>query len=155
MSVAVCVGVDICDRAEFLLRLLFRRVRVLFRTLSSITLDSNKILFVSIQFSAHNTILPQSPTKRKHQLTLRSPPRAPSISPHRHRLLVVNNIIEVCQGALELPAIDCLSGFAGVFEGDAEVGAVGAGGLARCYARGCVADLVRDDLSVPVSDLVS
>lgn len=68
---------------------------------------------------------------------------------------MVNNIIEVCQGALELPAIDCLSGFAGVFEGDAEVGAVGAGGLARCYARGCVADLVRDDLSVPVSDLVS
>ena len=40
---------------------------------------------------------------------------------------MINHIAQVCQRALELPAIDGLGRFAGVFEGDAEVGAVSAG----------------------------
>ena len=43
---------------------------------------------------------------------------------------MINHVAQVCQRALELPAIDSLGGFAGVFEGDAEVGAVSAGGFA-------------------------
>lgn len=43
---------------------------------------------------------------------------------------MVDDIAQVCESALELPAIDSLCGFAGVFEGDTEVGAVSAGGLA-------------------------
>ena len=39
---------------------------------------------------------------------------------------MINHISQVCQRALELPAVDSLGGFAGVFEGDAEVGAVSA-----------------------------
>ena len=62
--------------------------------------------------------------------TLRCPPSTSCIPPHGHRLFMINHIAQVCQGALELPAIDSLGGFAGVFEGDAEVGAVSAGGFA-------------------------
>ena len=40
---------------------------------------------------------------------------------------MINHVAQICQRALELPAIDGLGGFAGVFEGDAEVGAVSAG----------------------------
>ena len=42
---------------------------------------------------------------------------------------MIDHIAQVCQRALELPAIDSLGRFAGVFEGDAEVGAVSAGGF--------------------------
>ena len=62
--------------------------------------------------------------------TLCSPPRAASISSQRYSLLVVNDVAEVGEGALQLPAIDGLGGLAGVFERDAEVGASCAGGLA-------------------------
>ncbi|KAL8637115.1 MAG: hypothetical protein Q9228_005581 [Teloschistes exilis] len=55
------------------------------------------------------------------QLTLRSPSSTPSISPHRHRLGMPNDIVQVCDGALELPAVNGLGGFTGVFEGDAKV----------------------------------
>ena len=76
-----------------------------------------------------------------HSRTLRSPPRAPSIPPHGHRLLMIDHIAQVRQRALELPAIDRLRCFAGVFEGDAEVGAVSAGGFALLNCGGCVANL--------------
>ena len=56
--------------------------------------------------------------------TLRCPPRTTGISPHGHRLFMIDHIAQVCQSALELPAIDGLSRFAGVFKGNAEVGAV-------------------------------
>lgn len=92
---------------------------------------------------AHSSLLPDAflgshETKR---LTLRSPPCTPRIPPHRYRFLVIDYIAQICQRALEFPAIDSLCGFAGVFEGDAEVGAVGAGGFALLDCRGCVADL--------------
>ena len=77
--------------------------------------------------------------------TLRSPPGTASIPPHRYRLFVINHIAQVCQRALELPAVDRLSGFAGVFEGDAEIGAVSAGGFALLDRGGCVADLDEEE----------
>ena len=44
---------------------------------------------------------------------------------------MINHVAQVCQRALELPPIDSLGRFAGVFEGDAEVGAVSTGRFAR------------------------
>ena len=54
---------------------------------------------------------------------------------------MIDHIAQVCQRAFELPAIDRLRRFAGVFEGDAEVGAVSTGGFALLDRGGCVADL--------------
>lgn len=85
------------------------------------------------------TLISVCMTISKH--TLRSPSRTPSIPPHRHSLLLLNNIVQVCQRALELPAIDRLGRLAGVFEGNAEVGAAGARGLGGLDLGGCVADL--------------
>ena len=61
---------------------------------------------------------------------------------------MIDHIAQVCKRALELPAIDSLSRFAGVFEGNAEVGAVSAGGFALLDRGGCVADLMRRSGSV-------
>ena len=72
---------------------------------------------------------------------MRSPPGTSSIPPHRHRLFVIDHIAQIRQRALELPAVDRLSRFAGVFEGDAEVRAVSAGGFPLLDRGGCVADL--------------
>ena len=55
---------------------------------------------------------------------------------------MINHIGQICQRALEFPSIDSLSSFTGVFEGDAEVGAVSAGGFALLDRCGCVADLL-------------
>lgn len=54
---------------------------------------------------------------------------------------MINHITQVCQRALELPAVDGLGRFAGIFEGNAEVGAVSAGRFAGLDRRGCVTDL--------------
>ena len=59
--------------------------------------------------------------------TLCGPASASSVSPHGHGLGVGDYVVEVCDCALELPAVDGLGGFAGVLEGDAEVSAAGAG----------------------------
>ena len=58
---------------------------------------------------------------------------------------MINHIAQVCQRALELPAVDGLSRFAGIFEGDAEVRAVSAGGFALLDRGGCVADLDEEE----------
>ncbi len=73
--------------------------------------------------------------------TLRSTASAASIPPHGDGFLVVEDIVEVGEGAGELPAVDGLRRLAGVLEGDAEVGAARArrfGGLEVCR---CVSDL--------------
>ena len=106
-------------------------------TKSSWTLD-----ILSLLFESAAVILPSS----SHldgiiSRTLRSPPGTPSIPPHWHSLFMINHIGQICQRALEFPSIDSLSRFTGVFEGDAEVGAVSAGGFALLDRRGCVADL--------------
>ena len=58
---------------------------------------------------------------------------------------MINHIAQVRQRALELPAIDGLGRFAGVFEGDAEVGAVSASRFALLDRGGGVADLKEED----------
>ena len=73
--------------------------------------------------------------------TLSSTASAPSISPHGHGLLVPHDILEVGDGAGELPAVDGLGCLAGVLEGDAKVGAPSAGGFGGLDVCGCVADL--------------
>lgn len=73
--------------------------------------------------------------------TLSSTASAPSIAPHGHGFDMVRDILEVGQGAAELPAVDGLRRLAGVLEGDAEVGAASARALGRVDVRGCVADL--------------
>lgn len=73
--------------------------------------------------------------------TLRTSARTPSISPHWYRFFLVDYVVQVGQRALQLPAVDRLGGFAGVFERDAEVGAAGASGLGGLDLGGCVADL--------------
>jgi hypothetical protein len=50
--------------------------------------------------------------------TLGSTASAPSISPHGNSLSLCLNIVEVCFGALEFPAVDGLGGLAGVLERD-------------------------------------
>lgn len=80
--------------------------------------------------------------------TLGSTASAPGISSHRHRLLLLHHILEERDGTGDLPAIDCLGGFAGVLEGGAEVGATSAGGFGGLEVGGCVSNLVRGNMSV-------
>lgn len=58
------------------------------------------------------------------------------------------DVLEVGDGALELPAVDGLGGLAGVLEGDTEVGAASAGALSGLDLGSGVADLVEKTLSV-------
>ena len=74
-------------------------------------------------------------------LTLSSASSATSVPPHRDGLLVLQDISEVGEGALELPAVDCLSGLASVLEGNAEVAAAGAGRLCAVNGGCSVANL--------------
>jgi len=61
---------------------------------------------------------------------------------------VALDVLEVLDGALELPAIDGLGGLAGVLERNTEVRAPGAGRLAVLDLGGSVADLMRGDVLV-------
>lgn len=72
---------------------------------------------------------------------MRSTASAPGISPHRHGLDVLGDILEVGDGAGDFPAVDGLGGLAGVLVGDTEVGAARAGGLGGLEVGGGVADL--------------
>lgn len=74
-------------------------------------------------------------------LALRGAPRGSGVAAHGHGFLVLEHVAQVGEGAVELPAVDGLRGFAGVFEGDAEVGAPGAGGFRGVDLGGGVADL--------------
>ena len=88
--------------------------------------------------SSQNVCIPALVSDR---LTLGSAASAPGITPHRNRLLVLLDILEEGQGALELPAVDGLRCLAGVLERDAEVGAARAGALCRLDVGRGVADL--------------
>lgn len=76
-------------------------------------------------------------------LTLTRPPSSPSISSHRYRLLVSDNIAQIRKSTFEFPSVDRLGSFAGVFERDTQVSTASAGRLARLNLRRCVADLRR------------
>lgn len=77
---------------------------------------------------------------------MRGTPSAPSISPHRHGLGVVLDILEVGEGAGELPAVDGLRRLARVLVRDTEVGAASARRLGGLEVGGCVSDLCEDRL---------
>lgn len=67
---------------------------------------------------------------------------------HGDGLLVLLDVLEELNGALQLPSVDGLSGLAGVLEGDTEVGTAGAGGLRRLDLGGSVTDLMAVKMSV-------
>jgi hypothetical protein len=73
--------------------------------------------------------------------TLRAPPSASRISPHRHSLFVSNHIVQISKGALQFPPVDSLRRFSGVLEGYTKVGATGASGFSRLDFGCCVPDL--------------
>lgn len=52
-----------------------------------------------------------------------------------------DNIVKVCQGSSKFPAVDCLGGFAGVFEGDSKIGTARAGRFRGLKVSCCIADL--------------
>lgn len=80
------------------------------------------------------------PTK----LTLSSASHAAGVPPHRNGFGLGGDIVEEGQGALQLHAVDCLRGLAGVLEGDTQVRTAGAGAFcARDFLSG-VADLEGD-----------
>jgi hypothetical protein len=89
-----------------------------------------------MRFLNHNLKI----TARYSRLTLSSSSCASSITPHWNGLLVLSNILQVLDCALQLPAVDCLCGFAGVLEGDTEVGATSAGGGTVFNGCCCVSD---------------
>ena len=73
--------------------------------------------------------------------TLGSTASAPGISPHGDGLSVRLDVLEVLEGAGDLPAVDGLGGLAGVLERNTEVGTASAGGLGRLDFGGGVTDL--------------
>ena len=68
-------------------------------------------------------------------------PGGSGVAAHGHGFLVLEHVAQVGEGAVELPAVDRLGGFACVFEGDAEVGASRTGGFRGVDLGGGVADL--------------
>lgn len=74
-------------------------------------------------------------------LTLSSASSAAGVPPHGDSLLVLQDISEVGEGAVELPAVDSLGSLAGVLEGYAEVAAAGASRLCAVNGGGTVANL--------------
>lgn len=75
------------------------------------------------------------------RLTLSRPANVTRISSERNGLLVVQDVLEVRIGALQLHAIDGLGGLARVLEADTQVRAPGAGALRGRNVLSGVADL--------------
>jgi hypothetical protein len=74
--------------------------------------------------------------------TLSGATGATSVPPHGDGLLVLLDVLEELDCALQLPAVDRLSSLARVLEGDAEVGTARAGRLRGLDLGGCVSDLM-------------
>jgi hypothetical protein len=53
---------------------------------------------------------------------------------------MIRHILEILDGALKFPAVDCLGGLASVLEGNAEIGASGASRLGRVDGMGSVSN---------------
>lgn len=100
-----------------------------------------------ISFPCSHAILHRKYSLENHEknLTLRASTCASSIPPHRHGLLMRDNIIQICDCALQFPPVDRLCRFTGVFEGNAEVGTASSSGFAGFDCCCCVADLGRGD----------
>lgn len=72
---------------------------------------------------------PTSIQQAKSIRTLGGAAGGAGVAAHGDGLLVLLDVLEELDGALELPAVDGLGGLAGVLEGNAQVGAAGAGRL--------------------------
>lgn len=79
--------------------------------------------------------------------TLGSTASAPSISPHGNGFALLLDILEVCEGALQLPPVDGLRRLASVLVAYAKVTAAGAGTLRGVDLGGGVADHFDEVLS--------
>ena len=104
-------------------------------------MDSGAVLVLS-EASSSKGSKPAPLVPVRPRLTLRTPSRTPCIPPHWNSLFLLNHIVQVGQSALELPAVDRLGRFAGIFERYAEIGAASSGGLSRFYLGCCVPDLI-------------
>lgn len=74
--------------------------------------------------------------------TLGSAADGAGIAAHGDSLALLLDVLEELDGALELPAVDGLSGLAGVLEGHTQVGTAGAGRLGGSDLGGSVPNLV-------------
>lgn len=74
--------------------------------------------------------------------TLCGATNATAVAAHGDGLLVLLDVLEELDGALQLPSVDGLSGLAGVLEGNTKVGTARAGRLRRLDLLGSVSDLV-------------
>jgi len=79
------------------------------------------------------------------RLTLGGAASAPGIASHGHGLDVALDVLQVGDGALQLPAVDRLGGLARVLEGDTEVGAPRSRGFGVVDVGGGVADLDKEE----------
>jgi hypothetical protein len=68
-----------------------------------------------------------------------------AVPTHGDSLGLGHDVLEELDRALELPAVDGLSGLAGVLEGDTEVGTAGAGRLRRLDLSRSVSDLIDEE----------
>ena len=83
---------------------------------------------------------PKSRENREYR-TLRGATDAAAEAAEGDGLLLLGDVVEEGNGALELPAVDGLGGFPRVLERDTEVRAAGAGRLGGRDLLGCVSNL--------------
>lgn len=104
---------------------------------------------ISMFISQCPSIQSVSSRKAAGKLTLGGAADGTGVPPHGDDLDLLLDILEVLEGAVELPAVDGLGGFPGVLEGNAEVGAAGASALRGLDVGGSVADLEKQRASQP------
>lgn len=84
---------------------------------------------------------PPSPRETREYRTLRGATDAAAEAAEGDGLLLLGDVVEEGNSALELPAVDGLGGFPRVLERDTEVRAAGAGRLGGRDLLGCVSNL--------------
>ncbi len=91
--------------------------------------DAELLACVKIKTTWLATLLLPTPSHIGFSRTLRRSAGAAGIAPHGDGLLLLLDVLEELDGALQLPAVDGLGGLPGVLEGHAQVGTAGAGRL--------------------------
>lgn len=100
-----------------------------------------KISINAIPSQPLSLAFPRFPRTRTPLRTLGCASRSSGVASHGHGFLVLDYIVEIGDCASEFPAVDRLGCFSRVLEGDAQVGAAGAGGFGGLEVRCCIADL--------------
>lgn len=75
---------------------------------------------------------------------------AAGVPAHGDSLLLLLDVLEELDGAVQLPAVDGLGGLAGVLERDTQVRAAGAGRLGRLNLGSSVSDLIIENMTESV-----